>query len=120
MDRQWLQMRPGSGFIQRLHERGSRLADAWADGTEWSLVGSDEDGTVSGDSAIDEGYAADQKFRYRDDPGDSGDVTHAGVRTLSGENAYDLTFGSHHTRRGWAPLKAAFQAATNSGDGLRG
>jgi pimeloyl-ACP methyl ester carboxylesterase len=124
-NRQWRQMRPGSGFLDRLHERGSGLGDAWAQGTDWSLIGSKEDDTVSHDSAIDKGEAADQKYGYQDNPRDSGDVTHTGLRTLHREHRHDLNFwhasgdhGTHHTRRGWAPLKAAFKAATHVGDDL--
>jgi pimeloyl-ACP methyl ester carboxylesterase len=124
-DEQWHQMAPGSGFIKRLHAQGSDLGDAWADGTDWSLVGSHEDGTVAHDSAIDKGNGADQKYGYQDDAGDSGNVTHTGVRTLFGDNAYDLRYWHasgdhppHHTDNGWSPLKAAFQAATKVGDGL--
>ena len=54
-------------------------------------------------------------------------MTHTGVRTLFGKNAYDLTYWHasgdhppHHTPdNGWSPLKAAFQAATKVGDGLK-
>ena len=124
-DRQWEQMAPGSGFLKRLHESGSGLGDAWADGTDWTLVGSKEDATVRYASGIDKGAHADQKLGYQDDPTDSGDVDHTGVRTLYGENKYDLTYWhaagdhpSHHTENGWSPLKTAFQAATKVGDGL--
>jgi pimeloyl-ACP methyl ester carboxylesterase len=124
-DRQWQQMRPGSGFIKRLHASGSLLDDAWADGTDWSLVGSREDGTVGHDSGIDKGNFADQKYGYQDDPGDSGNVSHTGVRTLFGDNRYDLSYWHasgghppHHTDRGRSPLKTAFKAATEVGDAL--
>jgi pimeloyl-ACP methyl ester carboxylesterase len=121
-DRQWRQMRPGSGFLDRLHTSGSGLGDEWASATDWSLVGSHEDGTVAYDSGIDKGNAADQKFGYADDPADSGDVTHTGVRSLFGANHYTLNYasasGTHHTTDGWSPLKTAFQAATKQGDGL--
>ena len=116
-DRQWSQMQPGSTFIERLHE--DQLDDAWAEGTDWSLVGSQEDGTVSYDSAIDKGDPADQKFGYLDN---GGKVTHTGVRTLFGSNDYHLRYasasGTHTTNNGWSPLKTAFQAATKVGDGL--
>jgi pimeloyl-ACP methyl ester carboxylesterase len=124
-DPQWRQMAPGSEFIERLHEKGSELGDAWADGTDWTLVGSREDATVAHDSGIDKGRPADQKLGYQDNAGDSGEVTHTGVRTLFGKNKYDLTYWHasgdhppHRTDSGWAPLKAAFQAATKVGDGL--
>jgi pimeloyl-ACP methyl ester carboxylesterase len=124
-DEQWRQMAPGSGFIKRLHKQGSDLGDAWANGTDWSLVGSHEDGTVKHGSGIDKGNGADQKYGYQDDPDDSGDVTHTGVRTLFGQNKYDLRYWHasgdhppHHTNSGWSPLKTAFQAATKVGDGL--
>jgi pimeloyl-ACP methyl ester carboxylesterase len=124
-DEQWRQMAPGSGFIRRLHENGSGLGDDWADGTDWSLVGSHEDATVSHDSGIDAGNFADQKYGYQDDAGDSGEVDHSAVRTLYGENRYSLKYWHaagahppHSTKRGWSPLKTAFQAATKDGDGL--
>ena len=76
-------------------------------------------------SGIDEGNHADQKYGYQDDPGDSGNVTHSGVRTLSGANHYRLSYWHasgdhppHRTTRGWSPLKTAFRAVTRAGDGL--
>jgi hypothetical protein len=109
-DRQWRQMRPGSAFIERLPELGGD--------TDWSLVGSHGDATVDHDSAIDKGHHADQKYGYRG-------VDHGEIRTLYGESSYDLTYWhaagdhpAHHTTRGWAPLKTAFQAAIRTGDGL--
>ncbi len=124
-DAQWKQMDPGSGFMKRLHEQGSGLGDDWANGTDWSLVGSHEDTTVRQDSAIDKGNHADQKYGYQDDPGDSGEVDHSAVRTLFGKNRYRLQYWHasgdhppHRTSRGWSPLKTAFQAATKVGDGL--
>jgi pimeloyl-ACP methyl ester carboxylesterase len=124
-DRQWRQMNPDSGFLRRLHEKGSGLGDKWADGTDWSLVGSAEDATVSYRSGIDKGNYADQKYGYQDDPDDSGQVTHTGVRTLYGQNKYELTYSRaagdkppKTTDNGWSPLKTAFQAATKVGDGL--
>jgi pimeloyl-ACP methyl ester carboxylesterase len=124
-DRQWNQMDPESGFMDRLHEAGSGLDDDWAIGTEWSLVGSEEDATVSYGSGIDKGNHADQKFGYQDDSGDSGEVSHSGVRTLYGKNRYALRYWHatgdhppHDTENGWSPLKTAFQAATKIGDGL--
>jgi pimeloyl-ACP methyl ester carboxylesterase len=124
-DRQWKQMRPGSGFLKRLRAQGSGLGDAWAQGTDWTLIGSQEDATVRHDSAIDKGEAADQKLGYLDNPRDSAEVTHTGLRSLHREHRFDLNFwhaagghGTHHTLRGWAPLKAAFMAATHDGDDL--
>jgi pimeloyl-ACP methyl ester carboxylesterase len=124
-DEQWQQMRPGSAFIERLHENGSGLGDDWASGTDWSLVGSHEDTTVTHDSAIDKGNHADQKYGYQDNPEDSGEVDHSAVRTLYGDNKYDLQYWHasgdhppHNTNSGWSPLKTAFQAATKVGDGL--
>jgi hypothetical protein len=76
-------------------------------------------------SAIDKGNHADQKYGYQDDPRDSGEVDHTGVRTLFGENKYDLSYWHasgdhppHTTENGWSPLKTAFQAATKKSDGL--
>lgn len=123
-DRQWQQMRPGSTFMTRLHEEGSRLDDSWASGTDWSFVGSGEDPTVSYDSGIDKGYHADQKYGYEDDSGDSGEVDHQAVRELT-SGAYSLRYwhasgdhDAHDATNGWAPLKTAFKAATNVGDDL--
>jgi pimeloyl-ACP methyl ester carboxylesterase len=124
-DIQWSQMAPGSDFMNRLHQAGSGLGDAWATGTDWSLIGSTEDATVSYASGIDNGNHADQKFGYQKDSGDSGKVSHTGVRTLFGKNRYSLRYWHasgnhppHNTTKGWSPLKAAFQAATRKGDGL--
>jgi pimeloyl-ACP methyl ester carboxylesterase len=124
-DRQWEQMRfPQSGFMKRLHEPGSGLGDEWASGTDWSLVGSKEDETVSYDSGIDKGNYADQKYGYQTGSPD-GVVNHTGVRTLQGHDTYHLQYWHasgdhppHTTKRGWSPLKAAFQAGTKIGDGL--
>ena len=124
-DTQWNQMQPGSDFIKRLHAKGSGLDDAWADGTDWSLVGSHEDETVSHDSGIDKGNPADQKYGYPDDAGDSGEVTTARPHALRRERLQPAATGTPpaitrrtHTDNGWSPLKAAFQAATKVGDGL--
>jgi pimeloyl-ACP methyl ester carboxylesterase len=121
-DEQWRQMRPGSGFLARLAASG--LGESWADGTDWTLIGSHEDATVGYASGIDEGAAADQKLGYRK-AADAGDVTHTGVRTLRGPDGYALTYWHasgdhppHQTDNGWSPLKAAFQAGTRIGDGL--
>lgn len=120
-DEQLRQMSRGSGFLKRLHEHGSGLGDSWASGTDWTLIGSQEDSTVSYASGIDKGHHADQKFGYQSNAHDSGAVTHSGVRTLFGKNRYDLNYShvtTQHTLHGWAPLKAAFQAATHIGDNL--
>jgi hypothetical protein len=123
--RQWRQMAPGSSFLRRLHAPGSSLADDWAAGTDWSLVGSEEDAVVSGDSAIDRGGHADQKYVYEDDAGDAGPVDHERLRTAFGRNRYRLTYWhaagdhpAHRTTSGWSPLKTAFRAGTRDGDGL--
>jgi pimeloyl-ACP methyl ester carboxylesterase len=131
-DRQWTQMDPGSGFMTRLHEPGSELGEGWANGTDWSLVGSDEDEVVSFQSAIDKNFAgttADQKYGYWKKR-DGLLVDHEGVRTLGagksdGKDRYKLNYWHaagghppHTTERGWSPLKTAFEAATRIGDGL--
>jgi hypothetical protein len=84
-----------------------------------------DDATVRYASGIDEGARAEQKLGCLADPGDSGDVDHQGVRTLYGENRYDLRYWHasgrhrpHDTLRGWSPLKAVFRATTRVGDGL--
>jgi pimeloyl-ACP methyl ester carboxylesterase len=121
-DEQWRQMRPGSGFLNRLAESG--LGEPWADGTDWTLIGSHEDTTVTYSSGIDKGADADQKLGYRA-ADDAATVTHTGIRTLRGADGYALTYWHasgdhppHETDNGWSPLKAAFQAATRAGDGL--
>ena len=127
-DRQWAQMDAGSGFMSRLHEPGSGLGDTWAAGTDWSLVGSDEDEVVSFRSAIDKHFAgttADQKYGYRKRR-DGLLVDHEGIRTLGGgKDRYKLSYWHaagghppHTTEHGWSPLKTAFKAATRVGDGL--
>jgi pimeloyl-ACP methyl ester carboxylesterase len=122
---QWRQMQPGSGFLERLHADGSGIEDAWADGTDWTFLGSAEDETVTYASGIDKGRYADQKLGYRSNLHDAGVVDHEAVRTVTGPHRFDLSYwhasgehGAHHTLRGWAPLKAAFKAATVDGDDL--
>ena len=100
-DRQWEQMDPGSGFMTRLHEQGSGLGDDWADGTDWSLVGSDEDGGVPPRSGIDKnfaGTAADQKYGYWKKR-DGLLVDHEGVRTPGAGRGTART-GKTRSRRG--------------------
>lgn len=121
--RQWNQMdnRDGkeSGFMERLHQ--DDLSGSWASGTDWSLVGSTEDGTVNYNSAIDKGNPADQKYGYYDN---GGKIDHSKIRELRG-GTYTLRYwhssgdhDPHETDNGWAPLKTAFKAATNKGDDL--
>ncbi|GAA4616536.1 hypothetical protein [Saccharopolyspora hordei] len=134
---QWYQMTPagqgGSGFIDKLHEsapgRGDRgLDDPWAAGIDWSLVGSAEDEKVSYASAIDKGYFAHQKYGFDEDVTDGcsdREVTHGGLRELTGAGGFCLRYwhhgpdgGPHTTENGWSPLKVAFKAATYRGDDL--
>lgn len=140
--RQWNQMVPsdagGSGFIDKLHESepgaGDRgLDDAWASGIDWSLVGSEEDPTVSYRSAIDQGYFANQKYGYDEDRNNNGsqdcwspeEVDHQTIRELTGSGGFCLRYwhdgsdgGPYTTDNGWSPLKTAFKAATHDGDDL--
>lgn len=112
---QWNSMVPGSRFMTVLHEPANRLDQEWAAGTDWSFIGSDEDGTVSKDAAIDEGYHADHKYRYFRD-GDH-DISHTNIRQLApGGGKYNLRYWHssegtpHDTTNGWAPLETAFNA----------
>ncbi|MBE9373814.1 alpha/beta fold hydrolase [Saccharopolyspora sp. HNM0983] len=119
---QWEQMRPHSGFMKRLRADGNGLDADWAAGTDWTLVGSAEDKTVTYTSAIDEGNRADKKFGYQDDPEDADAVTHDGLRTI-GEGAFSLRYWekgepTQETENGWAPLETAYNAATHLDDDL--
>lgn len=135
--RQWNQMTPskdgGSGFIDKLHEsapgRDDRgLDDPWAEGIDWSLVGSQEDDTVSYDAAIDKGYFAHQKYGFDESVGSDcsdPDVSHGNLRQLTGAGGYCLRYwhhgsdgGPYTTEDGWSPLKVAFKAASYTGDDL--
>ena len=121
-DRQWNQMAKGSPFSTRLHEPGSGLDGDWADGTDWSLVGSDEDETVRIASGIDNGNHADQKYGYWDESSDSGEVTHSAVRTLYGENGYKLNYspwrGDPHHRARLVAAEDRLPGGHQVGDGL--
>ncbi|MCX2729377.1 hypothetical protein OOZ19_03920 [Saccharopolyspora sp. NFXS83] len=118
-DAQWRSMHPDSEFMKVLHAPENRLSESWADGTDWSFASSDQDGTVSGDSAIDEGHHADHKFRYL--AGNSPAVTHSGIRTITSGD-HDLRYWhasdgqSHDTAQGWAPVETAFHAVHDDGD----
>lgn len=123
-DPQWDQMKPGSAFLQRMHAEGE-LGQRWAAGTDWTLVGSEEDWTVPADSALDGEARADQKYRYRVDDASGRDryeVHHYALRThCSGE--YHLRSWRpggpvRETSRGPSPVRVAFQAAAITGDGL--
>ncbi|ASR37556.1 hypothetical protein BAY61_23985 [Prauserella marina] len=116
---QWLSMDPDSEFMRVLHLPENQLGEQWAAGTDWTLVSSDEDATVSGTSAMDKGHYADHKFRYL--PGSKNTVTHSGIREL-GSGTYNLRYWhasegeSHDTTNGWAPVKAAYNAVYHDGD----
>ena len=125
---QWQQMNPKSSFMKRLHRDDSELNGDWNCGgsgsctTDWTLVGSHEDGTVSYKSGIDEGNPAHKKSGYQN-ADDSGEVNHGNVRELH-SGCYDLHYWHsgghprHETKEGWAPLKAAYEAATHRDDNL--
>lgn len=116
---QWRSMDPDSEFMKVLHAPKNRLDQSWAADTDWSFASSDQDGTVSGDSAIDKGHHADHKFRYL--AGNDPKVTHAGIRTITGGD-HNLRYWhasdgkSHDTTNGWAPVEAAFHALNDNGD----
>ncbi len=116
---QWDSMVPGSEFLTVLNESANRLDQEWADGTDWSFAGSDEDATVSKDSAIDEGHHVDHKYRYFRDQ--DHDISHTNIRRLApGGGKYNLRYWHssegtpHDTTNGWAPLETAYNAL--SGD----
>lgn len=118
---QWDSMKPGSTFMDVLHAPENRLTESWAKGTDWSFVGSDEDGTVSYDSAIDKGYHADHKYRYRPDA--DYDISHTNIRKLApGKEKFNLRYWhssegkEHDTTNGWAPLETAYNALSRNGD----
>lgn len=125
---QWQQMNPKSSFMKRLHRDDSELNEDWNCGgsgpctTDWTLVGSREDGTVSYKSGIDQGNPAHKKFGYQA-ADDGGDVTHGNIRELD-SGRYDLHYWHsgghprHETEDGWAPLKTAYEAATRRDDNL--
>lgn len=125
---QWQQMDPDSSFMTRLDRSDSKLNGDWNCGgsggctTDWTLVGSHEDGTVSYNSGIDEGNPAHKKFGYQN-ADDSGEVNHGNIRELH-SGCYDLHYWHsgghprHETKDGWAPLKTAYEAATHRDDNL--
>lgn len=122
---QWDQMERGSGFLDALHADGRELGDAWTDGTDWTVVGSAEDGVVSYDSSIDKGNRADQKFGYLSHDSGTAAVSHSGIREITGPHTYEMHYwhasgdhGTHHTDDGWAPLKSVYKAALHDGDAL--
>ncbi|TCP54099.1 PGAP1-like protein [Tamaricihabitans halophyticus] len=118
-DTQWKSMRPGSTFLDVLQEPKNQLGEKWASGTDWTLLASDEDATVSGESAMDKGNHADHKFRYK--TGNDGKVSHSGLRKLT-SGKYELRYWhasegtSHDTSNGWAPVKAAYNAVAKNTD----
>ena len=125
---QWQQMNPDSSFMKRLQRDDSELDGRWNCGgpgpctTDWTLVGSSEDSTVSYDSGIDKGNPAHKKFGYQA-ADDAGEVTHGNIRELD-SGRYDLRYWhsgghpTHETEDGWAPLKTAYEAATHRDDNL--
>ncbi len=116
---QWRSMAPHSTFMSVLHAPANRLNQSWASGTDWSFVGSDEDGTVSGSSAIDNGDHANHKYRYLND--NDPEVSHSNLRLLSSGTDKLRYWHSYNnvtreTSRGWAPVKTAYNAAYYHGE----
>ncbi|WP_084161314.1 alpha/beta fold hydrolase [Nocardia sp. BMG51109] len=112
---QWDSMVPGSKFLEVLQAPENRLDQNWAQGVDWSFVGSDEDKTVNGDSGIDKDRPAQHKYRYLSD--EKHDLSHTNMRTLApGGGEYNLRYWNasegtpHDTTNGWAPLETAFNA----------
>jgi pimeloyl-ACP methyl ester carboxylesterase len=119
--KQWKSMVWGSEFMKVLHAKENRLSESWAAGTDWSFVGSDEDGTVSADSAIDKDFHADHKYRYL--PDKDHDISHTAIRTLvPGGGDYNLRYWHasegtpHDTTKGWAPVETADNALARNDD----
>ncbi|WP_460958313.1 esterase/lipase family protein [Parasphingorhabdus pacifica] len=116
-DTQWKSMDPDSEFMRVLHE--NPLHEGSLDDVEWSFVASNEDDTVSGESAMDKTYFADHKYLYRG--GDTeGEVTHGNIRKLK-DGEYNLRYWHHSsgeskdTENGWSPVKTAYEAVSNDG-----
>jgi pimeloyl-ACP methyl ester carboxylesterase len=110
-DRQCRQMHPDSYFLSVL-ARPENQDPQSRRRTDWTLLGAQDDETVSAESAL--GMAAAHTVVY-----DGGqDVTHRGLVTISGgDRTYHLSYwnnwhtdGSHHSTRGRSPLHAAKNA----------
>lgn len=138
---QWWQMTRaqdgGSGFISKLHEsadgaKDRGFDDPWAEGIDWSLVGSEEDTTVDYDRAIDKGYWAHQKYGFDEDLNNNGDpdctspdnIDHQAIRLVR-DGDFCLRYWHHGndggpftTDKGWAPLEIARNAINHKGDNL--
>lgn len=116
---QWTSMDPDSEFMDTLDAPENRLDEKWARSTDWTLVGSNDDETVSGDSAIDKDRHADHKLLYR--KGGDYKVTHPGIRSFY-KGKYNLKYWhadtgkSKTTENGWYPVKTAYQAIAKNGD----
>ncbi|WP_246011697.1 esterase/lipase family protein [Nocardia mexicana] len=118
---QWDSMVPGSKFLEVLQAPENRLDQGWAQGVDWSVVGSDEDETANGDSGIDKDRPAQHKYRYLSD--DKHDLSHTNMRKLApGDGDYNLRYWNasegkpHDTTNGWAPLETAFNALDRGGN----
>lgn len=116
-DKQWKSMHPDSEFMRVLHAEENRLSKPWADDIDWSFAGSNEDDTVTGESAIDVGFSADHKYLYRG--GNKLEVTHQTIRTFV---AGDRHFNMRHTHtgedakdttEGRSPVALAWRAITD-------
>lgn len=112
---QWQETDPDSPFMNMLHAPENRLDQEWARDTEWSFIGSDEDRTVPGDSGIDKGFYADNKFRYLQ--GSEPNLTHTAVPTVT---SGDFNLRAWHAegdhveliREAPAPVRTAVGAAS--------
>ncbi|MBE9376300.1 hypothetical protein IQ251_17765 [Saccharopolyspora sp. HNM0983] len=116
-DTQWKSMDPDSEFMRVLHLPENRLSRDWAQDVDWSFVGSNEDDTVTGESAIDIGFHADHKYLYRG--GNELEVTHGTIRTfVAGDHHFNLRHthvgeGTTDTTEGRAPVALAWRAITD-------
>ena len=104
-DRQCVQMRPGSSFLRRLARHPEPQS---RQGTDWTLIGSDDDATVSPGSAL--GMRAPHLVRFGAGQG----VTHRDViRLWRNDRRFHVTYwnrrqsGWRVSARGRAPLFAA-------------
>jgi pimeloyl-ACP methyl ester carboxylesterase len=112
---QWDSMVPGSTFLDVLQAPENRIDQSWADGTDWSFAGSDEDNTVSMGSGIDKDRHADHKYRYLPDA--DYDISHTNIRLLGpGRAKFNLRYWHssegepHDTTNGWSPLETAYNS----------
>ncbi|MBE9373328.1 hypothetical protein IQ251_02600 [Saccharopolyspora sp. HNM0983] len=116
-DDQLREQSPGSDLIEILHAPQNQLDQDWSRGTDWHLIGSDEDSIVDGDSGTYEGFYADEKYRYLS--GGSEPMTHEAVHTAT-EGEFRLRYWDPHTDavrvhdKAPTPLALAYRAVSRT------